>query len=228
MRPRSIVRENKIFFIFHTLLFIAGIYPLVMFEKVALFLRLNSFYHPLLDQFFYYVTFLGSCKLCFVCMATLVMTKQDTRTLLAGAGSFVTMSVIIQGMKRLGCFDQRRPITWIPTDAPLHLVKGITHYTHLSFPSGHAGTIFAAVCLIHLLAPKKPCWFSVLLLLLACAVAYSRIYLCQHFYRDVYIGALIGTCTTFAVYTLLRYWQGPAWLDQTLFDLWPMKASPKA
>ena len=224
MRPRSIVRENKIFFILHTLLFIAGIYPLVMFEKVALFLRLNSLYHPWLDHFFYYITFLGSGALCCLFLATLVITKHDTRTLLAGASSFVTMSVIVQGMKRLVCFDQSRPITLIPTDAPLHLVEGITHYTHLSFPSGHAGTIFVVVCLIHLLAPKKPGWFSVLLLFLACAVAYSRIYLCQHFYRDIYVGALIGTCTTLAVCSLLKYWQGPAWLDQPPLALLPPRS----
>ena len=216
MRLRSLVSEKKIFFTLHVLLLIAGIYPLVTFEKVPLLLRLNSFYHPLLDLFFYYAAFLGSKELYLLLMVTLLMRKQNIRTLLVGAGGFVTMSVIIQGMKRLPCFDQSRPITLIPTAMSVHLVEGITHQTHLSFPSGHTGIIFTATWLIYFLAPKKPYWFSISLLLLACAVAYSRIYLCQHFYRDVYVGALIGMGSTTAVYAFLKHWQGPAWLDQPL------------
>ena len=107
MRFRSLVSEKKIFFTLHVLLLIAGIYPLVTFEKVPLLLRINSFYHPLLDLFFYYAAFLGSKELYLLLMVTLLMRKQNIRTLIVGIGSFATMGGIIQGMKILPYFDQR-------------------------------------------------------------------------------------------------------------------------
>jgi membrane-associated phospholipid phosphatase len=211
---KLLVRENKAFFILHALLLLLGSYPLLAFEKVSLFLQLNNAYHPFLDRFFYHITFLGSSTTYALFMATLVVMKLNNRTLLAGICSFVAMSTVVQGMKRIVFFDQLRPIALIPTDVPLHLVEGIVPDTHLSFPSGHAATIFTAVCLVHLLMPQKSVWVSGLLLLGATVVAYSRVYLCQHFYQDIYVGAWVGTWTTTLVYGVLMNWQGPAWLDQ--------------
>jgi membrane-associated phospholipid phosphatase len=211
-----LIRENKAFFTLHTLLLLLGSYPLLAFEKVSLFLQLNSLHHPFLDQFFYYITFLGSSTMYALLMATLVVTKLDNRTLLTGISSFTAMSAIVQGMKRIIFLDQLRPIALIPTEVPLHLVAGIVPDTHLTFPSGHAATIFTAVCFMHLLVPQKSVWFSGLLLFGATVVAYSRVYLCQHFYQDIYVGAWVGTWTTTLVYGVLTKWQGPAWLDQQL------------
>jgi membrane-associated phospholipid phosphatase len=214
MEVKLPVRENRAFFILHTLLLLLGSYPLVAFEKVSLFLQLNSFHHPLFDQFFYHITFLGSSTMYALFMATLVVMKLDNRTLLAGICSFVAMSAIVQVMKRIVFFDQLRPIALIPTDVPLHLVEGVVPDTHLSFPSGHAATIFSAVSFMHLLVPKKSGWFCGLTLFGAAVVAYARVYLCQHFYQDIYVGAWVGTWVTILVYGVLMNWQGPAWLDQ--------------
>ena len=227
MMLKSILQDNKPFFIPQLLLFILGSYPLLGYNKVNLFLQVNSYHHPILDQFFYYISFLGGTIAYALLIAILVAVKQDNRTLLIAIGSFVLMSIIIQGLKRVALFDQLRPMALIPTEGSLHLVKGITHKTYWSFPSGHAGTIFTAACLIYLLAPTKSWWLSIFLCFLACAVAYSRVYLCQHFYRDVYIGALIGTCSAIVVYAFLQHWQGPSWLDQTPSALLPIKWKQK-
>ena len=214
MRIGKLVRENKIFFILHTLLFLLGSYPLLMFDKVTFFLQLNHFHQPTFDQLFYYVTFLGSSVTYALLMATLVVMKYNNRTLLAGISSFVVMSAVVQFMKRIVFFDQLRPIALISTDTPLHLVEGIVPDTHLSLPSGHAATIFTAVCFLHLLMPQKYVWCSVLFLFGAAVVAYTRVYLCQHFYRDIYVGAWVGIWTTTVVYSVLMNWQGPRWLDK--------------
>ncbi len=215
MGVKSIVRENRVFFILHSLLFLLGSYPLVAFDNVALFLRFNHFHHPFLDQFFYYVTFLGSSTMYTLLMATLVVMQFNNRTLLIGIGSFVAMSTIVQFMKRIVFFDQLRPIALIPTDTSLHFVEGVVPATHLSLPSGHAATIFTAVCLMQLILPKKSVWSSVFFLVGAAVVAYTRVYLCQHFYRDIYVGAWVGTWTTTVVYGVLMNWQVPsAWLDK--------------
>ena len=133
-----------------------------------------------------------------------------------GIGSFVSMSCMVQGMKRIAFSDQLRPIALIPKEVHLYLVEGIVPDTYLSFPSGHAATIFTATCLVHLLMRKKSAWYSVTLFLVAAVVAYSRVYVCQHFYQDVYVGAWVGTWTTILVYFLLTSWQGSDWLNQSL------------
>ncbi len=147
-------------------------------------------------------------------MVILVGMRFDNRVLLTGTCGFVVTSAIVQGMKRVLFSGQLRPMALIPANVPVHLVEGMMPNTHFSFPSGHAATIFAAICLIHFLVAKKPLWLSLMLLILACTVAYSRIYLCQHFYRDIYVGGLIGTCTMALVYGILKNWPGPSWLDQ--------------
>ncbi len=210
-----IVKENKAFFIIHALLFFVGLFPLVRFEKVDLSLAINSFHRPWLDQFFRYVTYLGSIQFFIVFMVALAMMKQNARVLLGGVISFISVSVVIQAIRKFTFFDQWRPVTSISADVQMHLVEGIIHKTYWSFPSGHAGTIFAAACLVHLLVPQKPLWLSISLLCVSCVVAFSRVYLCQHFYRDVYVGALIGTVSTTIVYAILGRLQNPSWLDRS-------------
>jgi membrane-associated phospholipid phosphatase len=211
----SLVRENKLFFTLHTLLFLLGSYPLLVLDKVTLLLQLNRFHYPFLDYFFYYAAFFGSSAAYVLLMATLVIMKFNNRTLLIGISSFVVMSAVVQFMKRVVFFDQLRPISLLPADAFLHLVEGVVPDTHLSLPSGHAATIFTAVCFIHLLMPRKSVWCSILLLSGAVVVAYARVYLCQHFYRDIYVGAWVGTWTTIVVYSALINWQRPStWLDK--------------
>jgi membrane-associated phospholipid phosphatase len=211
----SLVRENKFFLTLHAILFLLGSYPLWVVDNVTLLLQLNRYHSPFLDYFFYYAAFFGSSTMYALLMATLVVMKFNNRTLLIGISGFVVMSVVVQFMKRIVFFDQLRPISLLPPDAFLHLVEGIVPDTHWSLPSGHAATIFTAVCFIHLLMPRKSVWCSVLLLSGAVVVAYARVYLCQHFYRDIYVGAWVGTWTTIVVYSVLINWQGPStWLDK--------------
>ncbi|MEL6412550.1 MAG: phosphatase PAP2 family protein [Bacteroidota bacterium] len=214
------IKDNKAFFALHTLLLLLGSYPLFVYNKVELALQLNSYHHPWADAFFALVTHLGSSKAYILFLLTLVVLRQSNRILLLGGSSFVAMSLLVQSLKRIPIIEQLRPIKLIPADVAVHLVKGVVPQTIMSFPSGHAGTIFTAVCVIHFLIPKKPLWCTLVLLLVASIVAYSRVYLLHHFYRDVYVGALIGVWSTTAVYTLLKHWQGPAWLRQTPQTLW--------
>ena len=84
----------------------------------------------------------------------------------------------------------------------LHFVPGVEIYGYNSFPSGHSITAFSiALTLIYLFA-RRPLW-QVLLFLWACSVGYSRMYLAEHFFADVYGGAIIGV-----VATALALWIG--------------------
>jgi undecaprenyl-diphosphatase len=68
-----------------------------------------------------------------------------------------------------------------------------------SFPSGHAATSFAAATMLSLAFPK----FAPVLLLLASAVAFSRVYVGVHYPLDVIGGAVLGALIAIALRRLV-------------------------
>jgi membrane-associated phospholipid phosphatase len=219
MRSTSLVtiaRENKVFFSFYLILAVLGIYPLLAWDKVTLLLMINSQYHPLLDQFFYYITHLGSNITYALLLFSLMLLKVTNRKLLIGGISFVVMAVIVQFLKKIAFPDQLRPIELVPDAMQLHLIDAVKILGQLSFPSGHAATVFTAACLLNLISPTKNSLYSLLLLVIAIIVAYSRVYLCQHFYTDVYAGMLIGGLVPIFVYAWFIDWRVPSWLAHKL------------
>ncbi len=68
-----------------------------------------------------------------------------------------------------------------------------------SFPSGHATTSFACATVLAQFAPR----LRVPLLLLAAAIAWSRVYVGVHYPLDVLAGVLLGTAIGFAAATTL-------------------------
>jgi undecaprenyl-diphosphatase len=88
-----------------------------------------------------------------------------------------------------------RPRPHLPPGDPQPLVK---MPTDPSFPSGHATLAFACAVTIALLVPR----LAVPVLLLALAVAYSRVYLGVHYPLDVIAGAAIGTAVAIALHRL--------------------------
>jgi undecaprenyl-diphosphatase len=68
-----------------------------------------------------------------------------------------------------------------------------------SFPSGHSSTSFAAATMLSLAFPG----FAPILLLLAAAVAYSRVYVGVHYPIDVIAGAALGALTAIALRLLV-------------------------
>lgn len=96
-------------------------------------------------------------------------------------------------------FNHPRPLTWF-SDQPVHTVSWLDNLYWQSFPSGHTFGAFGFFLLLSLYLPsgRKP--WSLFFFLLALACGYSRIYLGQHFFLDVYAGSIAGTILAFLVY----------------------------
>lgn len=97
--------------------------------------------------------------------------------------------LVTQLLKRFVFNDHLRPAKFIGKDQ-LVLVDGVDMHELFSFPSGHTTAAFAMAYMLVFLFPSKR--NQILFFGLAAAVAYSRIYLSQHFIEDVMAGTLVG------------------------------------
>ena len=88
---------------------------------------------------------------------------------------------------------------------PYEVVEGLTYLgeamSDFSFPSGHSAAAFAVAVVMYLRLPKR---WGVPALLLAAAIALSRLYVGVHYPTDVLAGAAIGALCAFAVCRLIR------------------------
>ena len=206
---RHIMRKHKIFMIGYYLVLLAGLYPLLKWDKIQVFLFINQHYNACLDTLFYYCTNLGNGITYILLLCLLYLRGVSFRKIGIGLVSFGTMSIVVQILKRVFFSSSFRPLKVLMDEGKgmyLHIVDKVEVLTDLSFPSGHSATIFAAVCFLELISKRQHAGYSLGLLLLAIVTAYSRVYLCQHFYTDIYAGAWIGGTITFMVYVvLLKY-----------------------
>jgi membrane-associated phospholipid phosphatase len=121
------------------------------------------------------------------------------------ATSYGVTSIVAQAAKNL--FEAPRPKLYFKDQlSRIHFVKGIDILSYHSFPSGHTITAFSAAVVMAYLAKNKK--WSVLLLLIAILVGYSRMYLSEHFFEDVTGGSVLGVLITV-------FWL--SWLDSKQF-----------
>lgn len=83
---------------------------------------------------------------------------------------------------------------------PYETVEGLSRIIEaqadLSFPSGHAGSSFAAAVAIYLSCPRR---IGIPALVLAALISLSRLYVGVHYPTDVICGALIGTAVAIVI-----------------------------
>ncbi len=164
-------------------------------------LVLNFFRRPYLDTFFMYWTHLGDGI--FVGILTLGLIFWRWRLAVIFLALAVAQFIFAQGLKRLFFSDIPRPVKYFRGIADLNLIEGVNHHESFSFPSGHTITAFAVATFFAIVFRKNKL-LSLALLFSAIFVAVSRIYLLQHFLRDVLAGSLIGVSIAIAVFMLFE------------------------
>lgn len=142
-------------------------------------------HNPILNKIMLFMTFLGDAgKIWFLMLAIVVYFKRSvyvgTSFFLSLAVSFLSAEVVI---KRI--FERERPCNKI--DEKLLILKKMPKF--YSFPSSHSATSFAMVTASFLLCGTG---FTVIMLIIAIGIAFSRFYLQAHYMTDVVCGILIG------------------------------------
>lgn len=200
IHPRNKYKVLQFYFLF-VLLF--GGVSLFFYEKGGFELYINSFHHPVADEFFKRITHLGDgLFLAFFILLSALFCFRNS--LLITFGTLIHI-VAVHVCKQWLFNGFPRPIEYLK-EIPFYQIPGV-HMNHWqSFPSGHTTTAFMLATTLILILPKKQAGLGYFLFFLACLVGFSRIYLMQHFWIDVWAGALLGIATTWLSYYLVcRY-----------------------
>lgn len=155
-------------------------------SKIDFFLLLNTDLGRTADYFFSYCTHLGDGTVWIPVAILFIIYRRDKFLLL-----FCTVAIgtlIVQGLKNFIIPEQVRPGTAIADHTLFHHVEWVPLLTNFSFPSGHTTTAFSIFLLGCLFIHKK--WIIPVGFIYASLVAYSRVYLAEHFPLDLGGGML--------------------------------------
>jgi len=113
--------------------------------------------------------------------------------------SYALSTGLIQGLKHWVFSDALRPLAYFASSGvKWHIVPGLLISEFNSMPSGHTGAAFFMFFWVAVLLKRFHC--GLFAGLLAVGVAYSRVYLFQHFPVDTLVGAFIGTGSSYLFY----------------------------
>lgn len=168
-------------------------------EEAHLFI--NSYHTPLLDLVFKYITHMGHGLVPVGVFAILLLVRYSWA--LALGLSSALMGIIVQTLKRSVFAGDHRPAMFF-AEGGLPSIDGIFLMAHHSFPSGHSAT---AICIFTMFAFFiKQKWASYLMVIIGLLVAFSRVYISQHFIQDTIAGAWIGFFLAFCGYVFIVYY----------------------
>lgn len=167
---------------------------LALFSKEEIHMYVNQHYSTVMDVLFTYWTHLGD-GLATALIATIIVIWKfkdyGYSTLILGALTLILAGLFAQFMKQLMYPDAMRPLAYFGENI-LRLVPGVKIHLSNSFPSGHSTSAFAFFSFVAFTATPFRFKLQVVLALAAAMVAYSRMYLSQHFLEDVFVGAMLG------------------------------------
>ncbi|WPQ64786.1 phosphatase PAP2 family protein [Chitinophaga sancti] len=188
--------KNAWFFVPFLLWVVTGaILQIFFFTHEELFLAINSFHAPWADVVMSWLTYVGD-GITFAIMLVVILALRKFRMFLNAGCILLLVTILIQTAKHY--FNAPRPIKYFEDPAIIHTVKWVTVHGGCSFPSGHTTTAFAMFCFLSLISRNK--LMGLVFIMLAFCAAWSRIYLAQHFFIDVYVGSIIGTCSSILLY----------------------------
>lgn len=173
------------------------------YSKGELILLINRAHGSLGNLVFTRLSSIGNALSIFFFLA-IVLWKYNLKILYFFVLSFLLESLVIIVAKNLFFSHVPRPYLFFEAQGVLeqiNFVEGIKVNKRRAFPSGHTAYSFCMAAFFAFKLNKK--YISIFLAILAAFVGMSRMYLVQHFFVDVFAGALIGVGATSIAYFLV-------------------------
>ena len=196
----EIIKENKAWFIGMLVFTIIGGFLLTQIETGDSILYFSNNRTPSSNFFFFWVTKISEIATYFILVIYFLFVRYRY-SLIIGLTGIITMIISFSSK---AFFAHDRPILYFEKLGNLdtiNLVEGVYEVTgQTSFPSGHTMSGFALFGILAFIVSRKNtvgtiCFITALL------IGISRIYLVQHFLKDIYLGGIMGS-----VIALFIYW----------------------
>ena len=199
------IRENRYFFIPLLLFYCFAIYRISIYSKIDNHLFFNQFVgNPFVDSIFKYLTYLGDGF--FVVFIALIWSMKNLRQSLILLITYGIAGGLV-GILKNYVFDVPRPhfvFDYFHKDIFVKYVEGVEVLALNSFPSGHSTSAMVLFTCFAFYFSNPAMKF--LMSILGILVAFSRVYLSQHWINDITAGTFIGWSITFIFYTLEKYY----------------------
>ncbi len=176
------------FLILWFLFMIVGFFVVLLTNKGEIILWVNVHRTPFLSILFKYGTHLGDGLMFLPALIGLLFVNFNDSIKLVSVSLWTL--IISQGLKKTIFLGWPRPTAYFTEEIHWQFVEGVKVAVRNTFPSGHSLAAFALFYFISTVINRKA--FYILCFLLAILVACSRVYLLQHFFIDVYFGAMLG------------------------------------
>lgn len=194
---------KRVALLFTVWLFIGALLNL-LFTQEQLFFAINSHYSSALNYIMYGFTLLGDGLSVFlICLLILFTSKkyQNISLILNAILVNYLPGLVTQYLKH--SFNCERPLKAIKELHKIHTESWwpVLHYN--SFPSGHTTSAFALLIFLTVFIFPKNNKVVGLLFAMAIMVGISRLYLAAHFFKDIYLGSIVGF--SIAILVILGY-----------------------
>ncbi len=184
-------------------LIILGVY-LILSNHGDFVLWLNGHHTPFLDLFFKYWTYLGDGVLLGIIGLYFLLTNYFRFNTFLVAVALQT--VFVHLFKQWLFAGEPRPKTFFADQIDLlHFVDGVTVRGFNAFPSGHTASAFTAAFFLILITKNKT--LQITYLVAAVLVGLSRVYILQHFGRDIFYGSIFGIASVVIAWELMKKYQ---------------------
>ncbi len=197
---RRVIGKHPWYFTTLIIFIITASITICLDNKIDSFIKLNPVHDRWLDTFFIGLTFLGDGLFSLIVAGIVLVFWKDYRLSLHIGIAFILSGLVAQVVKNIVMAPRPRSI--IEPGVYKSFLAGVSNTGFNSFPSGHTTSVFALATILALHAVKKG--WGMFFLFIAVLVAYSRIYLGQHFLPDVTAGALLGSLTSVLVYSFIN------------------------
>jgi membrane-associated phospholipid phosphatase len=213
-----VLRQNRHFLVPYFIFLITAGIVFLFADKASIHLFLNKYHTDLTDKFFKYITYVGD-GVVVLAVAVIYMFIRLRHAFLIGI-SYLLSSLVTQLLKNLVFKHNPRPVAFFEnTKFPLRLVPDVEMNHWNSFPSGHSSAAFTLFFCLALITENTK--LKLIYFILSLLVAFSRVYLSQHFLVDIYAGSIIGVVTAILIFKWMEtasHFRDKQWLDKPIYS----------